>query len=67
MRRIDSYFRCGETQAKGSAEPMHIFIFTYTILHARKNAVTTVVVLAVVRPPPVRVYHIFLSPVGEGS
>ncbi|HRZ39821.1 MAG TPA: hypothetical protein P5246_02325 [Candidatus Omnitrophota bacterium] len=45
---------------------MHIIILTYTIFHVRKGAAVAVVVLAVVRPPPVRVYRIFWSPAGQG-
>ncbi len=57
---------CGLLDArKRSTLKMHIIIFTYTIFHLRKGAAVTVVVLAVVRPPPVRVYRIFWSPAGQ--
>lgn len=46
---------------------MHIIKFTYLFKHMRTNATLKVVVLAIVRPPPVRVYVCVLDPVGDGS
>ena len=46
---------------------MHIVKFTYKFKHLRKGATVEVVVLAIVRPPPVRVYVVVVDPVGDES
>ena len=46
---------------------MHILKFAYKFKHMRKGATLQVVVLAIVRPPPVRVYLFVVDPVGDGS
>ena len=45
---------------------MHTIIFTYKFKHMRTGAILTVVVLAVVRPPPCRVYLVVFDPAGVG-
>lgn len=46
---------------------MHVLIFTYRFFYMKKNAIITVVVLALVRPPPVRVCLVVFDPVGDIS
>ena len=46
---------------------MHILKFTYIFKHMRRNATVKVVVLAIVRPPPIRVYVVVVDPVGAGG